>query len=75
VHAYTEYTCQAGDTLQSICRTAYGSERYAGALYNYNRRDAAPNAISEFGEVKPGASLFLPDKRHLEDAYGALIDR
>jgi hypothetical protein len=75
VHAFTEYTCQAGDTLETICQRAYGSERYAKALSNYNRRDAAPNAISEFGDVKVGANIFLPDKRHLEDAYGALIDR
>jgi nucleoid-associated protein YgaU len=75
VHAYTQYTCQTGDTLQSICQRAYGSERYANALFNYNRRDAAPNTISEFGDIKVGANLFLPDKKHLEDAYGALIGR
>jgi hypothetical protein len=75
VHAYTEYTCQAGDTLQSISQRAYGSERYANALSNYNRRDAAPNTLSESGDIKAGGVIFLPDKRHLEDAYGALIDR
>jgi nucleoid-associated protein YgaU len=75
VHAYSEYKCQEGDTLQNIAKRAYGSEAYAEALFNYNRRDAQPNTISEQGTVKPGGILFIPDLKYLENTHGALINR
>ncbi len=74
-HQFQTHTCQAGETLQSICSHYYGSEAYATALDQYNRKEAwGPNTLSQNdGRIVPGGKLIIPDRRYLEVAYSVFI--
>ncbi len=65
------YTCQPGDTFQTISKGKYGSDTYAQALQQYNRNHPqTSDAVHQTGVLKPGEVVFIPDIQFFEWKYG-----
>ena len=60
------HTVRAGDTFRSISQTYYESERFARALWSYNK-----GTVAEIDGLKPGDKVVIPRAEQLDQA---LID-
>jgi hypothetical protein len=72
VVTYTEATHEAGpgDTFKSISQAKYGTDRYADALYRFNRsHPLAEDDLPEDGSLKPRQKVYVPPAEILENRY------
>lgn len=73
---YTEqdYTCQSGDTFETISQRYYMSEAYANALRRHNQNHArASDGLVRNGAPIAGEKIFIPPADILEQRYGDAI--
>jgi hypothetical protein len=77
VESYDEMTvvCKPADTLATISKQYYNTEKYEKALLLFNRNH--PRAADSFRQdvpmLRPGDAVYLPPLRILEKQYGSAI--
>jgi len=72
VVSYTEetYVAAPGDTFQSISRAKYASDRYARALYLFNRsHPLAEEDLPQDAPLKAKQKVYLPPPEILDSRY------
>jgi hypothetical protein len=72
VVSYTEesYVANPGDSFKSLSVAKYGTDRYATALYHFNRsHPLAEDELSEDGSLKARQKVYVPPAEVLESRY------
>jgi hypothetical protein len=72
VVSYTEetYAANSGDTFKSISQQKYGTDRYAQALYLFNRsHPLAEDGLLQNDTLKPKQAVYLPPVEILQSRY------
>jgi hypothetical protein len=72
VVSYTEVTHETGpgDSFKSISQAKYGSDKYAAALYQFNRsHPLAEDNLPDDGSLKPRQKVYVPPAEILEGRY------
>ncbi|MHB1424607.1 MAG: hypothetical protein ACYC3I_15675 [Gemmataceae bacterium] len=78
VTSYVEqyYSCQRGDTWDSISQYFYKTDRYAAALRRHNQIHArASEQMARTGQTAEGERVFIPQVYVLEDRYADAIPK
>lgn len=72
VITYTEesYVANAGDSFKSVSLAKYGTDKYAAALYHFNRgHPLAEDDLPEDGSLRPRQKVYVPPADILESRY------